>query len=129
MRVAVVCDSLTEVAQHLGRAPLFLVYDAVDGKPVLQEQRDNPLAAHSHVCDGPHEEKPGHHSHDRLVGALADCRYVVARGMGRRIADELMARNIKPAVIDRDVSPFDAAALAIAGKATGTVGYSGCGRE
>lgn len=129
MRVAVVCDSLTEVAQHLGRAPIFLVYDEVDGKPVLKEQRDNPLAAHSHVCDGPHEEKPGHHSHDRLVEALADCRYVVARGMGRRIAADLEARGIKPAIVDRDLSPFDAAALALAGKADGSIGYCNCGEK
>lgn len=129
MRVAVVCDSLTEVAQHLGRAPLFLVYDESDGKPVLKEQRTNPIAAHSHECDGPHEHKPGHHNHDRLLNALADCRYVIARGMGRRIAADLESRGIKPAIVEGDIGPFDAAALAIAGKATGSVGYCNCGEK
>lgn len=129
MRIAVVCDSLTEVAQHLGRAPLFLIYDAVDGKPVLVEQRNNPMAAHSHVCDGPHEEKPGHHSHDRLVAALADCQHVVARGMGRRIAADLEARGIRPAIVDGDVCPFDAAVLALSGKTSGSVGYCNCGEH
>jgi len=129
MRIAVACDSLTDVARHIGRAPFLLVYDEVNGKPVLKEQRVNPQAAVGADCASAPAGTPSKSRHERLIEALSDCTLVVARGIGQRIADELMARDIKPAVVDRDVSPFDAAALAIAGKATGTVGYSGCGQE
>lgn len=129
MRIAVACESLTEVSEHVGRAPLLLVYDVAEDKPKLVDNRRNDVAGHSQQCDGPHEHKPAHQCHDRLVNAVADCQMLVARGMGRRIALDLEARGIKPALIDRDVSPFDAAALAASGKATSQVGYCRCSED
>jgi methionine-gamma-lyase len=126
MKVAVTCDNLTTVACHLGRAPLFLIYDVTDGKPVLKEQRLNQHAGHSQPCSNSPNEAHVHHDHSDVLAAVSDCAIVVARGMGRRLAVDLEARGIKPAIIDRDVRPFEAAALAAAGQCLKVGGLCAC---
>jgi len=126
MKVAVTCDNLTTVACHLGRAPLFLIYDVTDGKPVLKEQRLNQHAGHSQPCSSSPNEAHVHHDHSDVLAVVSDCSMVVARGMGRRLAVDLEARGIKPAIIDRDVRPFEAAALAATGKCLKVGGLCDC---
>jgi predicted Fe-Mo cluster-binding NifX family protein len=126
MRVAVTCDDEQTVASHLGRAPLFLIYEVVDGTPVLSERRLNQHASHAQSCS----ESPNHaevrHDHADVLSAVSDCAMVVTRGMGRRIAADLEARGIRPAIIDRDVPPLEAAALAAAGRCLKTGSCCGC---
>lgn len=126
MKVAVACDSPTTVACHMGRAPMFLVYDVVDGKPVLCAERQNDQAGHSEQCS----DAPGapriHHDHKTLVDAVADCQIVVGRGMGGRLAADFEARGIRAAVIDADVAPLEAAGLAIEGKRLRPGGFCSC---
>jgi predicted Fe-Mo cluster-binding NifX family protein len=126
MKVAVTCDDEQTVACHLGRAPLFLIYEVVDGKPVLSERRLNQHAGHAQTCSSSPNEAHGHHDHADVLSAVSDCAIVVARGMGRRIAADLEARKITPAVIDRDVPPLEAAALAAAGRCLKVGGFCGC---
>jgi hypothetical protein len=57
---------------------------------------------------------------------VADCNMVVSRGMGRRIAADLEARGIQPALLDRDVRPLEAATLAAAGQCLKAGGFCGC---
>jgi predicted Fe-Mo cluster-binding NifX family protein len=116
MKVAVTCDNLKTVACHLGRAPLFLIYDVTDGKPELKEQRLNRHAGHSQPCSSSPNEAHVHHDHSDVLSAVSDCKMVVARGMGRRIAADLEARGIKAVVLDRDLRPLEAAACAAAGQ-------------
>lgn len=126
MRIAVSCDDLATVACHLGRAPLFLVYDLEDGKPVLKEQRLNQHASHSQSRGACPNHAEHHHDHTDLLAAVSDCAMVVARGMGRRLAADLEARGIKPAIIDRDALPFEAAALAATDQCLKTDGPCDC---
>lgn len=105
MKVAVTCDDEQTVACHLGRAPLFLIYDVNDGKPVLSERRLNQHAGHSQPCSSSPNEAHLHHDHADVLAAVSDCAMVVARGMGRRLAADLEARGIRPALLDRNVSP------------------------
>jgi len=126
MRIAVTCDDLTTVACHLGRAPLFLIYDVCDGKPVLKEQRLNKHAGHSQPCSGGPERTKSHRDHADVLAAVSDCAMVVARGMGKRLATDLEARGIKAAIIDRDLRPFEAAACAAAGQCLKTGGLCEC---
>jgi len=110
---------------------MFLIYDVEDGKPVFKEQRLRPDAGHHGQCgESPHESGhhhgEGHHDHAGILSAIADCGMVVSRGMGRRIAADLEARGIKPAVIDRELRPEEAAACAAAGKFLRPDGFCGC---
>jgi methionine-gamma-lyase len=126
MKVAVTCDDEQTVACHLGRAPLFLIYDVADGKPVLKEQRLNHHAGHSQLCSSSPNEAHVHHDHADVLAAVSDCAVVVSRGMGRRIAADLEARGIQPAIIDRDVPPLEAATLAAAGQCLKAGGLCEC---
>jgi methionine-gamma-lyase len=126
MKVAVTCDDEQTVACHLGRAPLFLIYDVTDGKPVLKEQRLNQHAGHSQPCSSTPNAAHVHHEHADVLAAVSDCAMVVARGMGRRLAADLEARGITPAILDRDVRPLEAAALAATGQCLKTGGFCGC---
>jgi methionine-gamma-lyase len=126
MKVAVTCDDEQTVACHLGRAPLFLIYEVVDGTPVLSERRLNQHAGHSQSCSNSPNEAHVHHDHSDVLAAVSDCAMVVARGMGRRLAADMEARGITPAIIDRDVRPFEAAALAAAGQCLKSGGFCGC---
>ena len=126
MRVAVACDDPQAVACHLGRAPLFLIYDVTEGKPVLKEQRLNQHAEHSHACGVSPGEAHVHHDHADVLAAVSDCSIVVARGMGRRLVVDLEARGIRPAILDREVPPLDAAALAVAGECLKVGSSCGC---
>jgi methionine-gamma-lyase len=126
MKVAVTCDDEQTVACHLGRAPLFMIYEVTDGKPVLAERRLNQHAGHSQPCSSSPNEAHLHHDHADVLAAVADCAMVVTRGMGRRIAADLEARGIKPALLARDVPPLEAAALAVAGQCLMTGGCCGC---
>ena len=126
MKVAVTCDDEQTVACHLGRAPLFLIYEVVDGTPVLSERRLNQHAGHSQPCSSSPNEAHVHHDHSDVLAVVSDCAMVVARGMGRRIAADLEARGIRPALLDRDVSPLEAATLAVAGQCLKAGGFCGC---
>ena len=126
MRVAVTCDDLMPVTCHLGRARLFLIYDVTDGKPVLVEQRPNNHAARSRRCSKAPKKVKVHHDHADVLAAVADCAMVVARGMGKSIAEDLAARGIKPALIDRDLRPFEAATCAAAGRCLKDGGLCEC---
>lgn len=131
MRVAVTCDDSATVAGHLGRAQLFLIYDVEDGKPVLRERRlRQDVRHHEHCGDSPHEaghhHGDGQHDHAGILSVVADCNMVVSRGMGQRIAFDLEARGIKPAVIGGDMKPEEAAACAAAGQYLKTAGFCGC---
>jgi len=105
---------------------LFLIYDVTDGKPELKEQRLNQHAGHSQPCSSSPNEAHVHHDHSDVLAVISDCEMVVARGMGRRLAEDLEARGIKPAIIDRDVRPFEAAAMAAAGQCLKTDGLCNC---
>ena len=131
MRIAVTCDNPTTVAGHLGRAPMFLIYDMEDGKPVLKEQRmRQDVGHHEHCGDSSHgagqHHGEGHHDHTGILSVVGDCAVVVSRGMGRRIAADLEAQGIRPVVIDRDLPPAEAAACVSAGRFLKPDGFCGC---
>lgn len=72
-KVAVTCDNEQTVACHLGRAPLFLIHDVADGKPVLAEQRPSQRAGHSQPCSSSPDEAHVHHDHVDVLAAVSDC--------------------------------------------------------
>jgi tRNA (adenine37-N6)-methyltransferase len=96
MRIAIPSDNELEIAQHTGRCRGFSVYDVADGKAAKVEYRPNTFTQHhqQHASDGQH--RCGHgHSHDGILSGLADCQAMIAVGMGRRLAEDLLAHNIR----------------------------------
>jgi predicted Fe-Mo cluster-binding NifX family protein len=114
------------VTSHLGRAKMFLIYDVTDGKPVLVEQRPNKHAARTGSCSNAPKKAKTPRDHADVLAAVSDCTMVVARGMGKTIAEDLAVHGIKPVLIDRDLRPFEAAACAATGQCLKTDGLCDC---
>jgi len=102
MKVAVASTDGAAVSPHFGRSRCFIVFEAVDGRIVGREVRDNTYTAHARgECHGEgdhHHDQP--HSHAEIIGALRDCQAVLCGGMGWRAAEELKANGIRPLVVD-----------------------------
>jgi predicted Fe-Mo cluster-binding NifX family protein len=121
MKIAVASIDGTNVSEHFGQSRFFIVFDVTeDGKVAGREVRDNTFTPHAQgQCQGHgHGEEHGHHgahSHAVVVGALADCRALLCRGMGGRAAAELQANGTQAIVFVDDLSPEDAVAQLLAG--------------
>jgi len=95
MRIAIPTDDNTCLANHTGRASALAIFDINEGTASLLEIRTNTFTAHGrhgHGNDEWEHRAHGHaggHSHDGLIGALNDCKAMIARGMGPRLVNDL----------------------------------------
>ena len=67
-----------------------------------------------HMQDGGHNHGQHGNSHAGILTALGDCQAVLARGMGRRIYDDLRGANIE-SIITNQATVDDALAAYLAG--------------
>lgn len=96
MRIAIPSDDEVLVASHTGRCRGFAVYDLTDGKAAKVEYRANTFTQHHHQHDSAGQHRCGNgHSHAGILSGLADCQAMAAVGMGRRLAEDLLANNIR----------------------------------
>jgi predicted Fe-Mo cluster-binding NifX family protein len=108
MKIAVVSDDGTTVSQHFGRAHLYIVLTVRNGKITAQERR--PKLGHRAFVDQPYEEldAQGRHGfgaedqsqHEQMARAIADCRALIAGGMGRGARENLQQLGIDVVVTD-----------------------------
>ncbi|GAB4333212.1 MAG: NifB/NifX family molybdenum-iron cluster-binding protein [Bacteroidales bacterium] len=106
MKIAVPSDDRIHISGHFGRAKGFLIVQTDRDKIVSKEYVQNTFTGHArgmhheHGDDHDHHHHHhahghGHHSHAGIFEALGDCEVVIAGGMGRRLYDEFVERNIK----------------------------------
>ncbi|MDR0523188.1 MAG: hypothetical protein LBG62_02030 [Candidatus Methanoplasma sp.] len=88
-RVAVASTDGKAVNQHFGRADSFLIFDVGDGGFAYVERRRVP----PFCAGGDHEGRSGGEV-SALLGALADCRAVVAARIGAGAAGLLDEHGI-----------------------------------
>ena len=117
MKIAIVTDDGTSVSAHFGRARAYAVITVEDGTVVGREIRPKSAphldAPSGHADnDGSHDSPDAHARHDLMIAPIADCAFIVARGMGRGAFDRIAAAGVRPIVTDL-VDP-DEAALACA---------------
>lgn len=97
MKIGVASDNQISIAQHFGRTKGFVIADVVDGKVKSKEYRENTFTSHNQP--GRSEQHGEHgHSHSSILAALSDCDVVLARGMGKRIYDDLRGANIESVI-------------------------------
>jgi len=123
MKIAAVSDDGTNISQHFGRAPLYVVVTVEEGKVESKETRDktghHTFAAHQHP-DMALGERHGYDAgsqvrHNSMAETIADCRVLIAGGMGWGAYENMKSRNIEAIVTDiRDID--EAVKLYIAGK-------------
>jgi len=108
MKIAVVSEDEDTISQHFGRAPLYVVVTAEDGKIVGKESRNktghHTFAAHRHQDLGP-GERHGYDAgsavrHESMAGIISDCQVLIAGGMGWGAYESMQSYNIKSVVTD-----------------------------
>jgi len=115
MKIAAITEDGINISQHFGRAPLYVVVNVEDGKPVSKETR---AKAGHHTFAGHHYpplapgERHGYDSgsqvrHTSMAETISDCQVLIAGGMGWGAYESLKSRNIEPIVTD--VSSIDKA--------------------
>ena len=106
MKIAVISEDGTTISQHFGRAPYYVVITAEDGEVVDRETRDKP-GHHSfaHQQHDTHEERHGlgagaQSRHASMAEPIADCKVLIAGGMGWGAYENLTSRGIETIVTD-----------------------------
>ncbi len=108
MKIAFVTEDGKTISQHFGRAPYYLVVSIQEGEVVDREMRDK--LGHRQFHEDEHAKDHNHHSHGGDPGShkkhasmaetIADCKVVIASGMGMGAYESMRQFNIQPLVTD-----------------------------
>lgn len=99
MKIAIASDDQQTIASHFGRTRGFLIYNIDQNKVINREYRINDFTGHARGMEG------ADHSMDRhgpILSALQGCQAVIARGMGRRIYDDLQSAGIEAFIVNEE---------------------------
>lgn len=107
MKVAVISDNGTDLSQHFGRAPYYIVFTIEDGKIKQRDLREklghNQFGGGHHEHEHSHEhgqDAASHGKHASMAEAISDCEALICGGMGMGAYESLKRLNIKPIVTD-----------------------------
>jgi len=133
MRVAIASDDQKTLAFHLGRCQGFVMVEIEDGKEVKRWYVTNTFAHTHHFGghgEGHHHGDHGYnhggqgHNHQGLLDLLQGVSYVVSRGMGRRLYDDLIRHGYQPFLTRK--SSVDEVIKGIASGSLRNEGENGC---
>ncbi len=97
MKIGIASNDRESIAQHFGRTRGFVIAEVIDGKVTSKEYRENNFTSHNQPGHSEHQGEHGQ-SHSSILTALQDCDVVLARGMGRRIYDDLRGADIESVI-------------------------------
>jgi len=94
MKIAIATNDQVRITGHIGRCKSFMVYEIDGEKIVNKELRENLFTNHrmSHHHHG--EDREHGHSHANLIEGLKDCSYLISKGGGWRVVEDLKENNI-----------------------------------
>jgi predicted Fe-Mo cluster-binding NifX family protein len=95
IKIAIPSSDGTQVFDHFGRTPGFVIVESDAGKINSRQFVKNDFTGHAR---GEHLQEVDvhvHKSHDSIFAALPDIQVVIARGMGRRLYQDFEQRNIQ----------------------------------
>lgn len=88
IKIAIPTNDRINITERSGRAIEFMVVDIENAKIISKEYRKN-----NHKHD--HEENSGvgkhEHNHNDLAGLLFDCKYILAKIIGKHFKKDLSA--------------------------------------
>jgi len=109
LKIASVTENGNTISQHFGRAPLYVVVTAEDGKVLSKETRAKAGHHDFHQAEtkadecgcGVHGHGEGADAkHRTMADSIADCSVVMAGGMGWGAYESMKSRGIEPIVTD-----------------------------
>jgi predicted Fe-Mo cluster-binding NifX family protein len=126
MKIAVPTMDGVTISRHFGKTRRFKIVEIENNQVVKEEIRDNDFTGHAkeqfsldasqihheHHHGEDHHHSHGHdhhhaHSHEGIFTALEGVEAVLSGGMGQRLYNDFMARNVE--VIITDEQNIDAA--------------------
>jgi predicted Fe-Mo cluster-binding NifX family protein len=108
MKIAAITEDGITVSQHFGRAPYYLVLTVEDGRVVSKERRDK-AGHHTFAAGQQHDTAPGErHGYDAgaqsrhaaMAQSIADCKVLLAGGMGWGAYENMRNRGVETVVTD-----------------------------
>ena len=95
-KVAIASNDQKSVTSHIGKCRSFVVFGIDGDRIVNREVRENLFTNHRmmHESHQHHGEGEGRHSHTHLINGLKDCSYLISRGGGWRVVEDLKQHNI-----------------------------------
>ncbi len=110
-KIAVATNDQIRVTGHIGRCKAFIICQIDDGKIIKKEVMENIFTAHvgnQHLQGSNDNQHDNHqHNHSNLIDALKDCKYLISKGGGWRVVEDLKQNGI--ATIFSDVEFIDEA--------------------
>ena len=102
-KIAIATNDGRRVTGHIGRCRSFMVYELDGEKIINKELRENVFTNHRMHKGHQHHGEGGGHSHSQLINGLKDCSYLISRGGGWRIVEDLKQNNITPVFTDTEL--------------------------
>jgi hypothetical protein len=74
-----------------------MIYEIDDGRIINREYRENIFTNHRLKPQGhQHHGESAGHGHENLAEGLKDCKYLISKGGGWRLVEDLKKFNINP---------------------------------
>jgi predicted Fe-Mo cluster-binding NifX family protein len=104
-KIAIATNDRKRITGHIGRCRSFLICEISDGKIINKEVRENQFTQHRKGGQHHqhHGEGGGRHSHTHLINGLKDCNYLISRGGGWRVVEDLKQYNITTLFTDVEI--------------------------
>ena len=103
MKIAIASDDGINIASHFGRTRGFIIFNIEDASISMQHYRDNTFTGHARGLAGQGHEID---RHAPIIDALKDCNVIIAKGMGRRIYDDLQHAGKEVIITDEDDAKY-----------------------
>lgn len=94
-KIAVATNNQKTITGHIGKCKAFMVFE-IDGEKIInKELRENLFTNHRISHPNHHGEGGEHrHNHTHLIEGLKDCSYLISKGGGWRVVEDLKEYNI-----------------------------------
>jgi predicted Fe-Mo cluster-binding NifX family protein len=108
LKIATVSENGTTISQHFGKAPFYIVLTVENGKITEKQKRmrgtQNICACHHDSHNDCHEshgnDAESQAKHTGMADSIADCKVLIAGGMGYGAYQSLKSRNIETIITD-----------------------------
>ncbi len=101
MKIAIATNNQKTVTGHIGKCKAFMVYE-IEGERILNKKFRENLFTNHRMSSHNHQDhsEGGGHSHAHLIDGLKDCSYLISKGGGWRVVEDLKQNKIEPLFTD-----------------------------
>ena len=101
-KIAIATNDQRRVTGHIGKCRAFMIYE-IDGEKIINKELRENLFTHHSMGNHDHHQHHGEgggHSHAHLIEGLKDCKFLISKGGGWRVVEDLQQHNIQTLFAD-----------------------------